>query len=117
MMRHISFTAFAMWLLLNTAGVRSAGVLGDITIPRTTGGAASIQFMPQAVFPHWIHRTEFKCYACHDEIFQMKAGADNINMDEVRNGRFCGKCHDGKTAFAIGFDTCERCHYSSNAQR
>lgn len=101
-------------LFTGAPDARCDEVLGDIVIPRTTGGAASIEFMPRAVFPHWIHRTEFKCYACHDEIFQMKAGADNINMDAVRDGRFCGVCHNGKTAFAIGFDTCERCHYSAD---
>ncbi len=84
--------------------------IGDITIPRK--GADSPAFMPHAVFPHWKHRTRFKCFVCHDKIFKMKLGADNINMDAVRSGKFCGVCHNGKVAFAIGFDTCERCHYA-----
>jgi c(7)-type cytochrome triheme protein len=88
----------------------AAGVLGDITIPRK--GADPVSDTPQAFFPHWIHRTRFRCYVCHDTLFQRKLGADDINMDAVREGRFCGVCHDGKTAFAVGFDTCERCHDS-----
>jgi len=109
--------AIGVLLLLVSVGpvlpVHAADVLGDITIHRK--GADSSGFMPQAVFPHWIHRTRFKCYACHDELFQMQAGADDINMDAVREGRFCGVCHDGKTAFAVGFDTCERCHRAVNS--
>ena len=116
MMRRLLLTLIVTWLAFNAAGADVPTMLGDLTIPRSVGGAASIQFMPQAVFPHWIHRTQFKCYVCHDEIFKMKLGADKIDMDEVRDGKFCGKCHDGKTAFAIGFDTCERCHYSANGQ-
>lgn len=113
-MRHLLLIFILTWLSFKAAGADLPKELGDITIPRSVGGAASIEFMPQAVFPHWIHRTQFKCYVCHDEIFQMQAGAEKINMDDVSNGRFCGVCHDGKTAFAIGFNTCERCHYSSN---
>ena len=106
-----------MLLLLVSAGSVSTalatGVLGDITIPRKD--QSSIGFMPQALFPHWIHRTRFKCFVCHDALFQMKAGADNIDMDAVREGRYCGVCHDGKTAFAVGFDTCERCHRTARS--
>ena len=63
-----------------------------------------------AVFPHWVHRVRYKCYACHPAVFAMKAGANPITMDAIRAGQYCGACHDGKTAWGIGFDTCNRCH-------
>ena len=116
MMRRLLPMVILAWLSFSVAGADLPHELGDIIIPRSVGGADSIKFMPQAVFPHWIHRTQFKCYVCHDDIFKMKLGADKIDMDEVRDGKFCGKCHNGKTAFAIGFDTCERCHYSSTGR-
>jgi len=81
--------------------------IGNIVFPREAKTASEI---PPAMFPHWVHRINFKCYACHDAIFEMKAGADTITMDAIRAGKFCGVCHNGKIAFAVGFDTCDRCH-------
>ncbi len=81
-------------------------MLGDVVFPRHTGPGE----LPPAVFPHWVHRMQFKCYACHDALFQMKAGANPVTMDAIQAGKFCGVCHNGKTAFAVGFTTCNRCH-------
>ena len=63
-----------------------------------------------AVFPHWAHRVRYTCYACHPAIFEMKAGANTITMDAIIAGDSCGVCHNGKTAWGVGFDTCNRCH-------
>ncbi|MBI3996245.1 MAG: cytochrome c3 family protein [Candidatus Omnitrophica bacterium] len=65
---------------------------------------------PPAVFPHWIHRIRYRCYACHASLFEMKAGAVRITMDDIMAGKFCGVCHNGKTAWAVTFETCARCH-------
>jgi c(7)-type cytochrome triheme protein len=99
------------WLLLAPvlAGLlvtASLAVDGDVTLKRQDGGTSP----PPAVFPHWIHRIRFKCYACHPTIFEMKAGANAITMDEIREGKFCGTCHNGKIAWEVSFDTCNRCH-------
>ncbi len=96
------------------AGLLIAGFLagaalaveGDIVFKREGGEGGT----PPAVFPHWIHRIRYKCYACHDAIFKMKRGADDITMDAIAEGKFCGACHDGKTAWAVSFETCNRCH-------
>jgi len=82
-------------------------VEGDIAFQRKGGGDKET---PPAQFPHWVHRLRFRCYVCHDAIFQMKAGSNPVTMDAIMDGKFCGACHDGKTAFAVGFDTCARCH-------
>jgi len=77
------------------------------------------------VFSHSSHkRFGFKkCTACHnDEVFakDQSLGANNINMDEIYKGKWCGHCHngkllnkDGKPVFAPredGVDQCVLCH-------
>ncbi|MBW2716273.1 MAG: hypothetical protein JRD03_09360 [Deltaproteobacteria bacterium] len=81
-------------------------VLGNITMDRisTENGISAV------VFPHWKHRSRFRCYACHPDIFEMQAGANDINMSALSAGEFCGRCHDGRTAWAISFETCRDCH-------
>jgi len=91
---------------------RAGAEFGDILFPRKVAGASEY---PPATFPHFVHRMQFKCYVCHDSIFQMKAGADEITMEAISAGRFCGRCHDGKTAFAVTFEACLRCHKSGPA--
>ena len=93
--------------VLPLAGV--AGEYGDITFKRQ-GAAAGMEDIPPAVFPHWVHRIQFKCQACHDELFKMKAGSSTVTMDDIREGKSCGVCHDSKIAFESNFDTCPRCH-------
>ena len=83
---------------------------GDFVLSRKTASAGSEAF-PVAAFPHTLHRVLFKCYVCHDSLFKMKKGADAITMDAMANGKFCGACHDGNTAFdTSSFDYCQRCH-------
>ena len=60
------------------------------------------------VFPHWIHRIRYKCKACHEELFIMLAGKNNTDMEQIDEGKSCGKCHNGTIAWATG--ACERCH-------
>ena len=82
---------------------------GDIVFTRKTPGMDEI---PAAVFPHYVHRIQFKCNVCHDAIFEMKAGANAVTMDAITGGKFCGTCHNGSKAFAPNFDACPRCHRS-----
>jgi len=92
--------------LSDEKGGSNLGVKGDIVFQRE----ARQGDVPPAVFPHWFHRIRFKCYACHPSIFQMKAGANAITMDEIRAEKFCGACHNGKIAWAASFEVCIRCH-------
>jgi c(7)-type cytochrome triheme protein len=53
------------------------------------------------------------CDSCHDELFEMEAGAaeqnEDFTMATLYEGGYCGACHDGSTAFAS--DTrCTTCH-------
>jgi c(7)-type cytochrome triheme protein len=90
------------------SAVASPEEIGDVKMKRAVQTSPET---PVSYFPHWIHRMQFKCAACHDELFKMKAGtADKITMDSFLEGKACGACHDGKKAFESNFDTCTRCH-------
>jgi c(7)-type cytochrome triheme protein len=89
-----------------SAATAVAGFLGDITMNRIS----TANGVPAVVFPHWKHRIQFRCYACHPDVFEMQSGTNEITMETLREGAFCARCHDGRTAWAISFDTCRVCH-------
>lgn len=67
------------------------------------------------VFEHKVHTmgAELECDSCHDDIFEMEAGAaeekDDFTMETLYAGGYCGSCHDGSTAFAAN-SRCTACH-------
>lgn len=63
--------------------------------------------MPLVVFPHQPHTEWLDCSNCHEEIFRSEAGATPVNMFEILQGRYCGRCH-GAVAFPL--TECKRCH-------
>lgn len=66
--------------------------------------------MRPVTFSHWSHRKLFTCRVCHTELeFAMKRNASGITENANRNGKFCGACHDGQTAFRHA-DNCDKCH-------
>ena len=65
------------------------------------------QFMPYVRFPHQAHTEWLACSNCHPKIFIPQEGANDISMDKVFKGEFCGRCHD-KVSFSLFI--CERCH-------
>ena len=60
------------------------------------------------VFPHWFHRIRYKCKVCHEKIFVMRKGGNNISMQEIMDGKACGVCHNGQIAWEPL--ECKRCH-------
>ncbi len=60
-----------------------------------------------ALFSHRTHQT-FGCYACHPSVFPQAPAA--FTHAEMGEGKFCGHCHDGRTAFPIAGAACARCH-------
>jgi c(7)-type cytochrome triheme protein len=66
-------------------------------------------------FKHKTHTMEagLDCDSCHDELFQMEAGAaeeaEDFTMASLYEGNYCGACHDGSTAFASN-TRCTTCH-------
>jgi c(7)-type cytochrome triheme protein len=82
---------------------------GNIVISRNLPKSPMAGFIKPVVFPHWWHRTVFVCKVCHTDIgFKMKAGANDIKMIDIQQGKWCGTCHNGKIAFAPV--QCPRCH-------
>ncbi|MEH6616300.1 MAG: c(7)-type cytochrome triheme domain-containing protein [Porticoccus sp.] len=61
------------------------------------------------IFPHWFHRIRFRCKVCHSELgFKMRAGSNNISMDDIVDGKYCGMCHNGVIAWSA--ERCDLCH-------
>ncbi|HAO93928.1 MAG TPA: hypothetical protein DCR11_08630 [Deltaproteobacteria bacterium] len=80
---------------------------GDIVLNSKSESMEKAGVSP-VVFPHWFHRIRFKCKVCHEDIFIIKKGANDINMTAIMNGEFCGKCHNGLVAWEPLY--CDRCH-------
>lgn len=107
-MIRLHIVAVTMFIVMMLTANAATAVLGDIQFQRAEGDAANST--PPAYFPHWKHRIHYKCYVCHNSIFQMKAGTTKITMAEILKGKYCGTCHNGQQAWATGFDTCPKCH-------
>jgi len=56
------------------------------------------------------------CPDCHNkDLFpKMKKGTVKITMNDLNAGKYCGKCHDGKSSFMIK-GNCIKCHYVPGA--
>lgn len=100
----VAFILFAVFALVGQDG-RAAP--GDLVFERQGEGAAA--FLP-SMFPHWVHRLRYRCYACHPVLFEMEKGANEVTMDKIKQGQFCGACHNGRLAFSAEFQNCTRCH-------
>jgi c(7)-type cytochrome triheme protein len=85
--------------------VLAAAFPAVLRIPRRSSGAPVVP--PRALFSHRTHGS-FGCYACHPAVFPQ--ASFGFTHAEMREGRFCGRCHDGGTSFAIEGAACARCH-------
>jgi c(7)-type cytochrome triheme protein len=85
------------------------GAPGDITFERAEPEASEV--IPVSVFSPWKHRMRFTCNVCHPALFPMKSKeVPPITMDEIKAGKACGVCHNGKGAWTSSINTCVRCH-------
>jgi c(7)-type cytochrome triheme protein len=70
--------------------------------------------MAPVVFSHWSHRARYTCRVCHLELgFSMLSGDTGITREQYLEGKYCGACHDGKTAFTVRAGEprqCGKCH-------
>lgn len=70
------------------------------------------------VLSHKNHSKEqnLKCTACHPKVFKMKNGKTAVKfgpltMAAMEEGKYCGKCHDGKEVFGVKDEKeCVKCH-------
>jgi len=77
----------------------------------------------KTMFSHKSHvvTAGLSCDSCHPDLFDRKRGAakakGDYNMASLDAGKYCGACHDGKTAFnTTGPETCKVCHGSDMKQ-
>jgi c(7)-type cytochrome triheme protein len=66
------------------------------------------------IFEHSLHlEKKLSCADCHPAIFTKKAGQaenrDDFTMAAFEQGKYCGACHDGSTAFSSN-TRCTWCH-------
>ena len=71
--------------------------------------------LKSVIFKHKEHTlaADLSCDDCHDDLFEMEAGAaeeyDDFNMASMAEGNYCGACHDGSMAFTTE-SHCGSCH-------
>ncbi len=68
-----------------------------------------IHFGAQATFSHTFHLGMFSCRECHTKIFIAGKNSKRYTMAQMQQGKSCGACHDGSTAFSVKGD-CDKCH-------
>ncbi|NOY12379.1 MAG: cytochrome c3 family protein [Deltaproteobacteria bacterium] len=63
-------------------------------------------------FSHYQHLDALgkNCVLCHNRIFQINPKKNRpVSMAEMEQGKSCGACHNGETAFSVK-ENCESCH-------
>ncbi|HET9821911.1 MAG TPA: c(7)-type cytochrome triheme domain-containing protein [Burkholderiaceae bacterium] len=104
--------ACAVALLLAGAAPAPHAEYGDVVLDKRSSAAG----VRPVIFPHWFHRIRFRCKVCHQELgFKMRAGANDVLMSQITEGRFCGMCHNDRVAW--GADRCDLCHSAKPGTR
>ena len=104
------FAAAGFLLLLSVGGLVLAALpataeYADVVLNRYSDAAG----MRPVIYPHWFHRIRFRCKVCHHELgFEMRAGANDVKMQDLAQGKFCGMCHNNQIAW--GLENCNLCH-------
>ena len=80
------------------------------------GGGPIVFIKPvrAVIFEHRLHLgKDLSCRSCHPDIFPKKIGViegkADFTMESFRQGKYCGKCHDGTSAFSVE-GKCTWCH-------
>ena len=61
-------------------------------------------------FSHKFHMGLYTCADCHTPLYRTTRSKIKVSMQEMEQGKSCGGCHDGKTAFSVK-EKCESCHH------
>lgn len=92
-------------LALAAVAVPAGAEYADVVLNKR----AEKEGMRPVVFPHWFHRIRFQCRVCHYELgFKMRVGSNDVTMNDIADGKFCGACHNSDIAW--GPDRCDLCH-------
>ena len=97
-------------LLLSAGGAMAVPSGKTVELPSPKG---------KVIFDGTLHAGKgLKCADCHSKpkLFEMKKGGDTMTMAAMNEGKFCGSCHDGKTAFSVkAAADCAKCHQTVSA--
>ena len=91
----VMLVAFAAWALPPRLRIPKVA-------PHAPGAPAAA-----AAFSHVGHAA-MACYECHPSLFPQ--ALQGFTHREMREGRYCGACHDGAGAKAIEKMACQECH-------
>ena len=103
-------TSFSLFLALMAGS--SAQAVGPGKILEFADSSAGL-----VIFDGSTHQAAgLGCKDCHnpDMFPKMKQGTVKITMQDLYDGKYCGKCHDGKSAFTAK-ENCNRCHFKAGA--
>ena len=103
-----------LFFLLLTLPTFQGGVLQAGAQEYGGGPIVFIKPVRAVIFEHRVHLgKKINCQSCHPEIFAKIAGQveekNDFTMANFRQGKYCGRCHDGTTAFSVDTD-CTWCH-------
>ena len=105
--RVASLVTTAILLMCIASPASSAREYGDIYMDSKRESMQKAK-VKAVVFPHWFHRIRFKCKVCHEQIFVMQKGANDVSMKQIMDGKACGTCHNGLIAWEPLL--CDKCH-------
>jgi c(7)-type cytochrome triheme protein len=103
----LAFAFFVWFQWSGNAAMKDAGI---VAYPNAPGAPGPVMF---SHLSHGIKRTGYSCENCHP------AGSDKslvVTMNDIRQGRVCGECHDGRTIgprnkhVAAAIKDCQACH-------
>jgi c(7)-type cytochrome triheme protein len=60
-------------------------------------------------FSHTSHLGMYKCGDRHTKLFAPTMNKVKVSMKEMEEGKSCGACHDGNSAFTVK-ENCATCH-------
>ncbi|MEK6743039.1 MAG: c(7)-type cytochrome triheme domain-containing protein [Nitrospirota bacterium] len=104
-MSKYTFNSVILFLAFFLFPAVSSAVPDGVTLTWPGGGAGKVTF-------DGTKHAKIHCDACHIAgLFKTKKGADIMTMDAMKQGKFCGVCHNGKKAFSTTEPKdCHKCH-------
>jgi c(7)-type cytochrome triheme protein len=118
--------AACVGLVYSAAGLANDEAADDSIVGVTGSYGSTMTVIKRAQAPMFSHRVHvtgvgLDCDSCHPDTFQKKRGAaeaaGDFTMKSLEEGKYCGMCHDGDTAFGVtGPETCVTCHGSNMQQ-
>ena len=106
MVRTIMVAVAAVLCTLVVLAGNASAVGPDKTITWAGGGEGKVMFDGRK------HAEKgYDCKSCHPGLFSMKYGAAKITHAKLKQGQYCGACHNGTLAFStVDQGKCVACH-------